>query len=105
MGRNENEKVWCYRGESRYHYFGIRIIPGSAQSRLADVGASSAVDQQPSSCKHIKFSGPSGGVTQNIEEHFGQNAVRLASSRSCSSSPEVHDQAQFKVQRGDRKLT
>jgi hypothetical protein len=64
MGRKENESLWCYRGESKYNYFGIRKVLGSAQSPMAEGGASSAVDQQPSSCKHIKLSGPSGGVSE-----------------------------------------
>ncbi|KAJ9593861.1 hypothetical protein L9F63_027495, partial [Diploptera punctata] len=43
------------RGNSKYHYYGIRVKPGSSLNQLSEDGASSAVRQQPSSQKRYKF--------------------------------------------------
>jgi hypothetical protein len=87
----------CCRGNSKYHYYGIRVIPGSALNQLSEDG-SSTVRQQSSSQKRYKFlsgSGGNGSGTQKIENQYEQNTNHSASSNHSNSSPQVLDQVQF----------
>jgi len=89
--------VCCCRGNSKYHYYGIRVIPGSALNQLSDDGTSSNVRQQPSSQKRYKFlsgsgSSGSGNATPKIENQYEQNTNHSASSNHSNSSPQVCDQ-------------
>lgn len=96
----ENVNLCCYRGNSKYHYYGIRIIPGSSLHQLTEDGTSSAVRQQPSSQKRYKLlsgsSSSGSGGSQKIENQYEQNTNHSASSNHSGSSPQVRDQAQFK---------
>ncbi|XP_023723000.1 DNA-binding protein RFX2 isoform X3 [Cryptotermes secundus] len=78
------------RGNSKYHYYGIRVIPGSALNQLSEDG-SSAVRQQSSSQKRYKFlsgSGGSGNGAQKIENQYEQNTNHSANSNHSNSSPQ-----------------
>jgi regulatory factor X 1/2/3 len=81
------------RGNSKYHYYGIRVIPGSALNQLSDDGTSSNVRQQPSSQKRYKFlsgsgSSGSGNATPKIENQYEQNTNHSVSSNHSNSSPQ-----------------
>ncbi|XP_069703475.1 DNA-binding protein RFX2-like isoform X2 [Periplaneta americana] len=81
------------RGNSKYHYYGIRVKPGSTLNQLSEDGTSSAVRQQPSSQKRYKFLSGSGGSgsgsgTQKLENQYEQSTNHSASSNHSSSSPQ-----------------
>jgi hypothetical protein len=89
--------IHCCRGNSKYHYYGIRVIPGSALNQLSEDGTTTNVRQQPSSQKRYKFLSGSGGsgsgnATPKIENQYEQNTNHSASSNHSNSSPQVHDQ-------------
>ncbi|KDR21076.1 Transcription factor RFX3, partial [Zootermopsis nevadensis] len=87
------------QGNSRYHYYGIRVIPGSALNQLSEDGTSSGGRQQPSSQKRYKLlSGTGGngnGGAQKIESQYEQNTNHSASSNHSSSSPQHPHHHQF----------
>ncbi|GFG33837.1 hypothetical protein Cfor_11041, partial [Coptotermes formosanus] len=86
-------QVSSCQGNSKYHYYGIRVIPGSALNQLSEDGTSSNVRQQPSSQKRYKFLSGSGGsgsgnATPKIENQYEQNTNHSASSNHSNSSPQ-----------------
>ena len=82
--------MYCVcRGNSKYHYYGIRVKPGSSLNQLSEDGSSSAVRQQPSSQKRYKFLSGTGAASQKLENHYEQNTNHSAGSNHSSSSPQV----------------
>jgi regulatory factor X 1/2/3 len=63
------------KGNSKYYFYGIRVIPGSSLNQLSG-NRNSAVRQQPSSKKRYKFlpgSGESENGTQKIDSQYKKN--------------------------------
>lgn len=81
----ENVFFLYYRGNSKYHYYGIRVKPNSPLNQLSDDGSSIAVRQQQTPQKRYK---PVSGQ-KNLDSQFEQNANNSASSNSDSTSPQV----------------
>jgi regulatory factor X 1/2/3 len=79
------------KGENKYYYNGIRVIPGSGLNQLLEDG-NSAVRQQPSSQKLSKnnLSGSCGSWsgTQEIETQCEQNINHSATYNHSNSSPQ-----------------
>ncbi|KAK7872733.1 hypothetical protein R5R35_011870 [Gryllus longicercus] len=77
------------RGNSKYHYYGIRVKPGSNLNQLSEDGTSMAVRQQTSQ-KRYKFLSGSGqkNVENNQYEQSTNNSV--TSNHSNSTSPQHH---------------
>jgi regulatory factor X 1/2/3 len=76
------------RGNNKYHYYGIRVIPGSAVSQLTE-DENLAVCQQPAQ-KHCKFLPCSVG-TLKVEKDYEQNTNNsIASSHSNSIPKDPH---------------
>jgi hypothetical protein len=82
------------RRKTKYCYYGIRVIPGSALNNLSEE-VKSAVGQQTSSKKSNKIlSGSDNSVsgTQKIENQYAQNIYRsISSDHSYSSAQLPHD--------------
>ncbi|PSN51087.1 Transcription factor RFX3 [Blattella germanica] len=81
---------FCFRGNSKYHYYGIRVKPGSSLNQLSEDGTSSAVRQQPSSQKRYKFltGSGAGSGSQKLENQYEQNTNHSAGSNHSNSSPQ-----------------
>ncbi|PNF16689.1 hypothetical protein B7P43_G05422 [Cryptotermes secundus] len=82
------------RGKSRYHYLGIRVIPGSAVSKLAEVH-NLAVCQEPSQehCKFLSCSGDTESGTLKItdkHEKNTDNSIGCHLSNSLKQDPDQH---------------
>jgi regulatory factor X 1/2/3 len=82
------------RGNSKYHYYGIRLIPGSPASKLAE--KENLVDCQQKSQRGCKFwsrSGVSGtGIlkTGNKYEQNASSSVGLCHCNSLQQDPHPH---------------
>jgi regulatory factor X 1/2/3 len=79
------------KGKSKYHYHGIRVIPGSAASKLVE-DENLTVCQQPSQehCKFLPRSGDSGSDTLKIKTEYEQdtnNSVGYCRFNSVSKDP------------------
>jgi regulatory factor X 1/2/3 len=77
------------RGNSKYHYYGIRVIPGSAVSQHEE-DEKLAICQQPSQ-EHRKFlldSGDSGNCALKINSVYKQDTDNLVGSHHTSSLPQ-----------------
>jgi regulatory factor X 1/2/3 len=84
------------RGNSKYHYYGIGVKPGSLLNQLSEEGKS-AVRQQQSPQKLFKLlAGSDDSVTngQKRENQYEQNTSHLASSDHFNSAPQHHRQYQ-----------
>jgi regulatory factor X 1/2/3 len=78
------------RGNNEYHYYGIRVIPGSAVSQLAE-DENLTVCQKPAQ-KHCKFLPCSGG-TLKVENEYEQNtnnSIACHHSNSLPKDPHQH---------------
>jgi hypothetical protein len=74
------------KGNSKYYFYGIRVIPGSL-NQLSRNGTS-AVHKQPSPKKRYKFLPGRGGSkngNQTIENQYKQNTNHSAISNHCNS--------------------
>ncbi|XP_023724003.2 DNA-binding protein RFX2, partial [Cryptotermes secundus] len=81
------------RGNSKYHYYGIRLIPGSAASKLAE--ENDLVDWQQKPQRGHKFQSRSGGGTGilkmgNKYEQNANSSVSLCHSNSLQHDPHEH---------------
>jgi regulatory factor X 1/2/3 len=77
------------RGNTKYHYHGIRVIPGSEVSQLLDE-KNVALCQEPSQ-KHHKFltySNNSGSENLKIKNEYGQNTKPSLDSQHSNSIPQ-----------------
>jgi hypothetical protein len=85
------------RCNTKYYYYGIRVIPGSALSNLLD-GSKSAVHQQTSpeeSNTILSGSESCGNGTQKIENEYVQNTYNPVSSDHSYSTPLYPHQNEF----------
>lgn len=85
------------RFNTKYYYYGIRVIPGSALNNLPE-DAKSAVHQQTSSEDNnsvLSRSDNCGNGTQNIENQYAQYIYNLGSSDNAYSSEQYPHQHQF----------
>ncbi|XP_071771404.1 MHC class II regulatory factor RFX1 isoform X1 [Centroberyx gerrardi] len=79
------------RGNSKYHYYGLRIKSGSPLLRLMDEQQHLAMRQQPFSQKHrIKPVHKTEGITNGTSGGLGQQAAAL-----CDISAQVQQYQQF----------
>ncbi|XP_066992717.1 DNA-binding protein RFX2 isoform X2 [Anabrus simplex] len=76
------------RGNSKYHYYGIRVKPTSPLNQLSDDGTSMAVRQQPSSQKRYKFL--SGSGQKGMDGQYEPNSNHSASNSSSTSPQHTH---------------
>ncbi|KAJ8888251.1 hypothetical protein PR048_007738 [Dryococelus australis] len=72
-----------YRGNSKYHYYGIRVKPGSSLTQFAEECASSG--RQQNSQKRFKFLSNS---SQKSDSQYEQGANNSTSSHPNSVSPQ-----------------
>jgi hypothetical protein len=90
------------RYNTKYYYYGIRVIPGSALNNLSE-DAKSPVHQQTSSEESNTIPSGSdncGNGTQEIENQCAQNIYHSASSDHSYSSQEYLNHQQFLGQSG-----
>jgi regulatory factor X 1/2/3 len=78
------------RGNSKYHYYGIRVIPGSAASQLAEDENLAVYKQPPQKhCKFLSFSSGSLKVENGYEQNTN-NSVACYHSNSLPQDPHQH---------------
>ncbi|CAG2065744.1 unnamed protein product, partial [Timema podura] len=81
------------RGNSKYHYYGIRVKPSSSLNQLSEDGTSlsSSRQQGGSSQKRFKFL-PGSGQKMEGQYEQGGGGNNTSSNHSSSASPPQHHQ-------------
>jgi regulatory factor X 1/2/3 len=85
------------RGNSKYHYYGIRVKPESALEQVSEDG-NSAVRKRLTSQEPYKFlsgSDGSGSGTQNMENQYEQNTNHSGNSNHFNSAPQHFHHHQY----------
>lgn len=75
----------CFRGNSKYHYYGLRIKSGSPLLRLMDEQQHMAMRQQPFSQKN-RFGVPSGGSRTRQDARVSSSEIAHLERRYKSKS-------------------
>lgn len=84
---------YIYRGNSKYHYYGIRVKPGSILNQLSEDGTSIATRPQTGSQKRYKF--VPGSSQKNADSQYDQTVTNSSSQHSSPNTLNVSTYLHF----------